>query len=69
MDNAAAVAFAESAIRQLRDMLCRRKSSLSMSDRTVYDLEVLMEKCLGMLRVNTSVKQVFGLIAVSAVCE
>ena len=69
MDNAAAVAFAESAIRQLRDMLCRRKSSLSMSDRTVYDLEVLMEKCLGMLRTNVSVKHVLGLLSVSAIRE
>ena len=69
MDNAAATAFAESAIRQLRDMLCRRKSSLSMSDRTVYDLETLMEKCLGMLRTNVSVKHVFGLISVSAIRE
>ena len=40
-----------------------------MSDREVYDLETLMEKALGMLRVNTSVKQVFGLLAVSAICE
>ena len=69
MDNAAATAFAESAIRQLRDMLCRRKSSLSMSDRTVYDLETLMEKCLGMLRTNVSVKHVLGLISVSAIRE
>ena len=69
MDNAAAAAFAESAVRQLRDMLCRRKSSLTMSDRTVYDLEALMEKCLGMLRTNVSVKHVFGLISVSAIRE
>ena len=69
MDNAAAVAFVECTIGLLTDMLCRRKSTLGMSDREVYELEALMEKCLGMLRVNTSVKQVFGLIAVSAVCE
>ena len=69
MDNAAAAAFAESAVRQLRDMLCRRKSSLSMSDRTVYDLEVLMERCLGMLRTNVSVKHVLGLLSVSAIRE
>ena len=69
MDNAAAVRFTESAIALLRDMLCRRKSSLAMSDRTLYDLEGLMEKCLGMLRLNVSVKHVFGLLAVSAVRE
>ena len=69
MDNASAAAFAECAARQLRDMLCKRRSSLSMSDRTVYDLETLMEKCLAMLRVNTSVKHVFGLLAVSGICD
>ena len=69
MDNASAAAFADCAARQLRDMLCKRRSSLSMSDRTVYDLETLMEKCLAMLRVNTSVKHVFGLLAVSGICD
>ena len=67
MDNAAASAFIGSAISQLRDMLCKRKSSLSMSDRTVYDLETLLEKSLGMLRLNVSVKHVLGLLAVSAI--
>jgi len=69
MDNASAVAFVECTIGLLTDMLCKRKSALSMSDREVYDLETLMEKCLRMLRVNTSVKQVFGLLAVGAICE
>ena len=67
MDNAAASAFVESAMRQLRDMLCKRRSSLSMSDRTVYDLETLLEKCLGMLRANVSVKHVLGLLAVDGI--
>ena len=67
MDNAAACAFIECVIALLRDMLCKRKGSLSMSERELYDLVTLMEKCLGMLRVNVSVKHVFGLIAVSAV--
>ena len=67
MDSAAASAFVGCAITLLRDMLCRRRSSLTMSDRTVYDLETLMEKCLAMLRLNVSVKHVFGLLAVSAV--
>lgn len=69
MDNAAAVAFVECAIGLLTDMLCKRRSALSMSDREVYDLEQLMETALGMLRVNTGVKQVFGLLAVAAICE
>ncbi len=69
MDNASATAFVECTIGLLTDMLCKRRSALSMSDREVYDLETLMEKALGMLRVNTSVKQVFGLLAVSAICE
>lgn len=65
MDNAAAVAFANAAIAQLRDMLCKRRSPLSMSDKQLYDLAVLMDRCLGMLRVNCSVKHVLGLLAVS----
>ena len=67
MDNAAATAFAGCVIALLRDMLCKRKSSLSMSEKTVYDLEGLMERCLSMLRANVSVKHVFGLLAVSAI--
>ena len=69
MDNAAGCAFFECVIGLLRDMLCKRRSSLSMSDRVVYDLVTLAEKCLGMLRVNTSVKHVLGLVAVSAIEE
>lgn len=67
MDNAAAVAFTEGTIALLRDMLCRRRSSLSMSEKELYDLELLMEKALGMLRLNTGVKHVFALLAVSAI--
>ena len=67
MDNSSASAFAETTALQLRDMLCRRRDALTMSDRMVYDLEELMEKCLRMLRVNVSVKHVFGLLAVSAI--
>jgi DNA polymerase III delta prime subunit len=67
MDNAAAGAFCDCAAGLLRDMLCRRRSSLGMSERRLYDLEKLMERCLGMLRANVSVKHVFGLLAVDGV--
>ncbi len=67
LDAAAAAGFVECAIGLLTDMLCRRKSSLGMSDREIYDLETLLEKCLDMLRVNTGVKHVFGLLAVRAI--
>lgn len=67
MDNAAATAFTEAAIALLRDMLCRRKGSLGLSEKEVYDLEILMEKALGMLRLNTGVKHVLALLAVSAI--
>ena len=59
-----ATAFAEAVIVLLRDMLCRRRSLLSLSEKELYDLEILMEKCLGMLRLNTGVKHVLGLLAV-----
>ena len=69
MDGAAAAAFGDCTAALLRDMLCKRRSSLGMSDRELYDLETLMEKCLGMLRVNVSVKHVLGLLAVSAIAD
>ena len=69
MDAAAAAVFFDCAVAQLRDMLCRRTGSLGMSERQVYDLERLMERCLGMLRVNVSVKHVFGLLAVDGIRE
>ena len=67
MDNAAASAFCDCAAGLLRDMLCRRRSTLGMSERKAYDLEKLMEKCLGMLKANVSVKHVFGLLAVDGI--
>ncbi len=69
MDNASASRFAETAARQLRDMLCRRRDALSMSERDIYELEQLMERCLAMLRVNVSVKHALGMLAVSAIRE
>ncbi len=67
MDGASALAFAECTARLLREMLCRRKNALAMSEETLYALEQLLEKCIAMLRLNVSVKHVLGLLAVSAI--
>ncbi len=69
LDAAAARGFVECAAALLTDMLCRRTSPLGMSDREIYDLETLLEHALEMLRVNTGVKHVFGLLAVRAIKE
>ena len=69
LDAAAARSFVECAAALLTDMLCRRTSPLGMSDREIYDLETLLEHALEMLRVNTGVKHVFGLLAVRAIKE
>ena len=69
MDAASAAAFCDGVTALLRDMLCRRRGSLGMSDRQVYDLACLAEKALGMLRANVSVKHVFGLLAVDGIRE
>ncbi len=67
LDNAAASAFVESAIGLLTDMLCRRKSSLGLSDRECYDLVTLLEHAGDMLRLNVGVKHVLGLLAVRGI--
>ena len=67
LDNAAARAFVEASIGLLTDMLCKRKNSLGMSDRECYDLVTLLEHALEMLRLNTGVKHVFGLLAVRGI--
>lgn len=67
LDNASALRFLECAVGLLSDMLCRRNSPPAMSDRESYDLVKLLERCRDMLRVNASVKHVFGLLAVRAI--
>ena len=69
MDGASAAEFCDCVCALLRDMLCRRRSPLGMSERQVYDLEGLTERCLGMLRSNVSVKHIFGLLAVDGIRE
>ena len=67
MDTLSALAFVERAAAALTDMLCGRRSGLGMSPERIYALERLLERCRDMLRVNTSVKHVLGLLAVRAI--
>lgn len=50
----------------LADMLCAREDSLGLDRETLLRLSGLCLRCLGYLRVNVSVKQLFGLLAVDS---
>ena len=67
LDNAGAVAFLESTQRLLADMLCGRVKDRGLSRASLLRLAALAEDCLRMLKVNTGVKHIFGLLAVDAI--
>lgn len=69
MELSAASAFVERTAAALTDMLCGRADALGMSTERLYAQEKLMERCRDMLRVNTGVKHVFGLLAVRSAVE
>ena len=51
------------------DRLTGRAQSEGMSPAQLISLHALLERCRKMLRVNTGVKQLFGLLAVDAIAE
>ncbi len=51
------------------DRLTGRAQSEGMSPAQLLSLHALLERCRKMLRVNTGVKQLFGLLAVDAIAE
>lgn len=68
-DNMTLSAVLRAASGMTTDMLCRRKDALSMTDRQLYSLGQLLERCLDMLQLNVSPKNVLGLLAVDALEE
>ena len=64
MDTRRAAAMINSARGRLADIL-RGKSTPKLSPGQCAALDELLQKCSAMLRLNTGVKHVFGLIAVS----
>lgn len=68
MENADAVQFLESTRQLLADILCgRQKNSRKLSESDMMRLCALLDRCRDMLRVNTAVKHIFGLLAVDSI--
>ena len=51
----------------LANKLCSGWKSGSLSDERLIELERLMEKCAGYLKVNVGVKQIFGVLEVNSI--
>ena len=66
LDTQAMAAFLEGLRLRLTDMLCLRVKSGRLSREELLGLYRLSEKCTQYLKVNTNVKQLFGLLAVDA---
>ena len=66
MDNASMRAFIARTLDLTADMLARRRDSMGLDRAKLLHLSELLQKCGEYLKVNTSVKHVFGLLAVKA---
>ena len=66
LDPQAMAAFLEALRARLTDMLCRREKSGRLSAAELMALCALADRCTQYLKVNTNVKQLFGLLAVDA---
>lgn len=51
----------------LTDMLCGRRSSMGIDPQRLMEMERLIEKCIGYLKVNVNVRQIFGLLEVDSI--
>ena len=69
LDNRAMGSFLDCACAGTADRLTGRADSEGMSPARLLDLYALLERCRKMLRVNTGVRQLFGLLAVDAIAE
>ncbi len=67
MDGRAFSDFLDSLEALLGDALCARRDARGLSPAELRALWALAGRCRGMLRVNVSVKQLFGLLAVDAI--
>ena len=66
LDPQAMAAFLEALRTRLTDMLCRREKSGRLCAAELMALCALSDRCTRYLKVNTNVKQLFGLLAVDA---
>lgn len=69
MDTRAMRAFLDCVCACTADRLTGRAGSEGMSPARLLELYELLERCRRMLQVNTSVKHLFGLLAVGAIAE
>lgn len=65
MDTRQAADFLEAACERVADALCERKSAPGLTAAQLMELERLLLRCRDYLRVNTGVKHIFGLLAVT----
>jgi hypothetical protein len=66
LDAQSAAAFLDAVRLRLADMLCLRVKSGRLSRAELRHLYTLCDRCTGYLKVNTNVRQIFGLLAVCA---
>ena len=66
MDNASMRSFIACTLDITADMLTRRRDSMGLDRARLLRLSELLRKCEEYLKVNTSVKHIFGLLAVRA---
>ena len=66
IDGRSALAFLEQTRLLLTDMLCGRAKTRGLSAAGLMRLVTLTERCIRCLKVNTGVKHLFGLLAVSS---
>ena len=69
MDTRTMTNFLDCACACTVDRLTGRTDSEGMSPAELLEVHALLERCRKMLRVNTGVKQLFGLLAVDAIAE
>ena len=69
IDAQAMTAFLDALRRRLADLLCFRQRSKSLSREDLMRLCALADRCTRYLKVNTNVRQLFGLLAVDALPE
>ncbi len=66
LDARTAAAFLDEVRARLADMLCGREKCGRFTHSDMMGLYRLCDRCTGYLKVNTNVKQIFGLLAVCA---
>lgn len=62
MDGRRAAAFVNAALEESGEILCGRRADPGLGREALFRLRALLSRCADMLRVNTGVKHIFGLL-------